>query len=78
MRDEKGSSTPEKVNISYSSNIQLRKISLFAALYQVYFIAGNPTESGNWSAMIVKQSSVQSGITPNSDIRRYKLLNFHE
>ena len=33
VRDEKGSSTPEKRNISYSSNIQPRRVSSFAALY---------------------------------------------
>ena len=33
VRDEKGSSTPEKWSISYSSNIQPRRVSPFAALY---------------------------------------------
>ena len=33
VRDKKGSSTPEKRNTSYSSNIQPRRISSFAALH---------------------------------------------
>ena len=53
VRDGKGNSTPGKRNISYS----LVKYSTEKDLIvrsTAYFIAGNPTESANWSAMIVK------------------------
>ena len=75
MRDEKSSSTLEKRIISYSSNIQQSKDLIVRS--PALFIAGNPTESANWSTLVVKQSSFQSDIIPNSNIRRYKLLNFN-
>ena len=76
VRDEKGKFNFRKRNTSFSSNIQPRRISSFAALHNLSWAP--PTESANWSTMVVKQSRVQSDITLNSNIRRYKLSNFRQ
>ena len=69
---KKSVSTPEKRNISYASNIQPRRISSFAALHTLSRATLQSLQ------IIFKQSSVQSDITPNSNIRRYKLLIFQQ